>query len=110
MATITKRAIAKTSPLKTPSNTGNMKDSEFHKFFVDELRDIYWAEKALVKALPKMQKAATNPQLSEAFKKHSGETQTHVNTLEQVFALLDEKPRAKKCEAMAGLLEEATSI
>jgi ferritin-like metal-binding protein YciE len=95
---------------KTSGLTGKMEDSEFHKFFVDELKDIYWAEKHLVKALPKMQKAATSTDLAAAFEKHTGETQTHIDTLEQVFGLLDEKAVAKKCEAMEGLLAEATSI
>nr|WP_246862807.1 ferritin-like domain-containing protein [Pedobacter sp. KBS0701] len=84
--------------------------TEFHEFFVDELKDIYWAEKHLVKALPKMKKAATSPELAAAFDKHTQETQTHIETLEQVFALLEEKPAAKKCDAMAGLLEEADGI
>ncbi len=96
---------------KKPSGlTGKMEDTEFHKFFVDELKDIYWAEKNLVKALPKMQKAATSPELANAFKKHTEETQKHVDTLEKVFDLLDEKAVAKKCDAMEGLLEEANSI
>ncbi len=76
---------------KTSGLTGKMKDSEFHEFFVDELKDIYWAEKHLVKALPKMQKAATSTELAAAFQKHAQETQTHIETLEQVFALLEEK-------------------
>lgn len=87
-----------------------MKDSEFHKFFVDELKDIYWAEKHLVKALPKMKKASTSPELAAAFEKLTVETQGHIEILEEVFALLVEKAAAKKCDAMAGLLEEATSI
>ena len=95
---------------KASGMTGKMKDSEFHEFFVDELKDIYWAEKHLVKALPKMKKAATSPELAAAFDKHTAETQTHIETLEQVFALLEEKPAAKKCDAMAGLLEEAEGI
>ncbi|RZM29820.1 MAG: DUF892 family protein [Pedobacter sp.] len=57
-----------------------------------------------------MKKAATSTELAACFDKHTAETQTHIETLEQVFALLDEKPAAKKCDAMAGLLEEATSI
>ncbi|MEO7766776.1 MAG: DUF892 family protein, partial [Ferruginibacter sp.] len=77
MATATKKAPAKKATAKSAGNTGKMKDSEFHKFFVEELQDIYWAEKALVKALPKMQKASTSTALGEAFKKHTGETQTH---------------------------------
>ncbi|WP_316836553.1 ferritin-like domain-containing protein [Pedobacter nutrimenti] len=108
MATTTKVTSKKGS--KVSGMTGKMKDSEFHEFFVDELKDIYWAEKHLVKALPKMKKAATSPELAAAFDKHTAETQTHIETLEKVFELLEEKPVAKKCDAMAGLLEEANSI
>ena len=90
--------------------TGKMEDSEFHEFFVDELKDIYWAEKHLSKALPKMKKAATSSELAEAFEKHTEETKSHIATLEQVFALLEEKPQAKKCEAMEGLIKEGESI
>lgn len=100
---------AKTATKKT-GNTGKMEDSEFHEFFVDELKDIYWAEKHLVKALPKMKKAATSPELAQAFEKHTAETQEHITTLEEIFSLLGEKAAAKKCDAMAGLLEEADSI
>lgn len=95
---------------KKSGMTGKMEDSEFHEFFIDELKDIYWAEQHLVKALPKMQKAATSPELAAAFEKHTRETQTHVDTLEQVFELLGEKATAKKCDAMAGLIEEANGI
>jgi len=101
---------AKRTGTRAANRTGKMKDSEFHKFFVDELKDIYWAEKHLAKALPKMQKAATSKELADAFAKHTAETETHVTTLEQVFESLDEKPVAKKCDAMEGLLEEAKSI
>jgi ferritin-like metal-binding protein YciE len=95
---------------KPTGKTGKMENSEFHRFFIDEIKDIYWAEKHLVKALPKMKKAATSPELAEAFEKHTQETQTHVETLEQVFELLGEKPQAKKCDAMEGLLAEAEEI
>lgn len=91
-------------------NTGKMENSEFHEFFVDELKDIYWAEKHLVPALQKMQKAATSPELAAAFEKHRNETQEHVTRLEQVFELVGEKPAAKTCDAMKGLIEEASSI
>ena len=97
-------------PTKPPGKTGTMENSEFHDFFVDELKDIYWAEKHLVKALPKMQKAATSEELAAAFEKHTLETQEHIERLEQIFELLGEKAVAKKCDAMAGLLEEATGI
>jgi ferritin-like metal-binding protein YciE len=98
------------TPKTVAGKTGKMEDSEFHEFFVDELKDIYWAEKHLVKALPKMQKAATSPGLAAAFEKHTQETQQHIDTLEKVFELLGEKAQAKKCDAMAGLLEEANGI
>lgn len=96
--------------MATTTKTGKMENSEFHEFFVDELKDIYWAEKHLAKALPKMKKAATSEELASAFEKHAEETNNHVATLEQVFQLLEEKPQAKKCDAMEGLLKEADSI
>lgn len=115
--TAKKATTSKTAPASKASKsknattkTGKMEDSEFHEFFVDELKDIYWAEKHLVKALPKMKKAATSEELAAAFEKHTQETQQHIETLEQVFDLLGEKASAKKCDAMAGLLEEADGI
>jgi len=106
-------ATTKTTGRKTPrptGKTGKIENSEFHDFFIDELKDIYWAEKHLAKALPKMQKAATSPELAAAFEKHTQETEQHINTLEEVFSLLGEKATAKKCDAMAGLVEEANGI
>lgn len=96
--------------MATTSKTGKMENSEFHEFFVDELKDIYWAEKHLITALPKMKKAATSPELAAAFDKHIGETETHIATLEKAFELLGEKAVAKKCDAMAGILEEASGL
>jgi ferritin-like metal-binding protein YciE len=78
--------------------------------FYHELCDIYHAEKQLTKALPKMAKHATNPQLAEAFEMHLAETQEQVLRVEAAFADTGKAPKAKKCEAMAGLLEEATSV
>ena len=89
---------------------GRSSDTLLQELFIDSLKDIYWAEKHLSKALPKMKKAATSPELAAAFDKHTQETLTHIDTLEQVFALLEEKAVAKKCDAMAGLLEEADGI
>ncbi len=115
MATTAKKSAktaAKSSSIslnKTPK-ADKMESSEFHEFFVEELKDIYWAEKHLVKALPKMRKAATSPELAAAFEKHTEETETHVATLDQVFMLLNEKARAKKCDAMEGLLKEADGV
>lgn len=107
MATTTKKNNA---PATAKSKTGKMENSEFHEFFVDELKDIYWAEKHLSKALPKMKKAATSPELASAFEKHTEETKNHIATLEQVFELLGEKAQAKKCDAMEGLVKEAEGI
>ena len=100
----------KTTTKKASGMTGKMKDSEFHEFFVDGLKDIYWAEKHLAKALPKLKKASTSEELAQAFEKHTEETQEHIARLEQVFELLEEKAVAKKCEAMEGLIKEAESI
>lgn len=85
-------------------------ESKFKELFLDELKDIYWAEKHLVKALPKMSKGATSTKLSDAIDKHLEETKEHVSRLEEVFKLLGEKPQAKKCDAMDGLVKEAESI
>ncbi|WP_236264242.1 ferritin-like domain-containing protein [Dysgonomonas sp. Marseille-P4677] len=87
-----------------------MENSEFHKFFIDELKDIYWAEQHLLEALPKLQKASTSKQLAMAFEKHAKETQKQIKKVEQVFEILGEKAEPKKCEAMEGLLKEADSI
>jgi ferritin-like metal-binding protein YciE len=78
--------------------------------FHDTLRDIYWAEKHLVKALPKMAKAASSTELSEAILKHQAETELHVERLEQVFEMIGKAPRAKKCEAMVGLSAEGDHV
>ena len=80
------------------------------EFFKDEIKDIYWAEKHLVKTLPKMAKAATSPELKEAFTNHLEETKVHVERLEQVFELLEEKAQAKKCDAMDGITKEGDGI
>jgi ferritin-like metal-binding protein YciE len=79
-------------------------------FFIDMLKDIYWAEKHLTKALPKMKKAATTTELQHAFEEHLAETEEHVSRLEQAFELLGKKAQAKKCEAMEGLTKEADSV
>lgn len=84
--------------------------SMLRTFFVDELKDIYWAEKHLSKALPKMQKAATTTELQNAFAEHLLQTKEHINRLEQVFELLGQKAQAKKCDAMEGLVKEGEGI
>jgi len=77
---------------------------------IDEVRDLYHAEKQLVKALPRLAKAATSDELRQAIESHLAETENQVSRLEQVFELLDEKPRAKVCAGMAGIVEEASDL
>jgi ferritin-like metal-binding protein YciE len=77
---------------------------------MDELKDIYWAEKHLVKALPKMQKAATSEELAGAIEEHTMVTKEHVNRLEQIFEMLGTRATAKKCEAMEGLIAEGQTV
>ena len=79
-------------------------------FFIDSLKDIYWAEKNAVKALPKLAKKATSDKLRSAILNHLRETENQVIKLEQVFASIDQKAQAKKCEAMEGLIKESESI
>jgi ferritin-like metal-binding protein YciE len=81
-----------------------------HDAFIDELRDAYDAEKQLTKALPKMAKAASSPELRTAFEEHLEETKGQIERLEQVFASLDEKVRGKHCEGIAGIIEEGKSV
>ena len=76
------------------------------KLYIDELKDLYNAETQLVKALPKMAKAASNDQLRQAFDEHLRQTSEHVSRLEQIFEALDEKPTGKKCLGMEGLVKE----
>ena len=85
-------------------------ESLLEEFFIDELKDIYWAEKHLVKTLPKMEKAATTQELKNAFAEHLEVTKEHVSRLEQVFEMLGEKAVAKKCEAMEGITKEGEDI
>jgi ferritin-like metal-binding protein YciE len=81
-----------------------------HDAFIDELRDVYDAEKQLIKALPKMAKAAESDELRTAFETHLEETRGHVDRLEQVFGSLDEKIRGKHCDGIAGIIEEGKAI
>jgi ferritin-like metal-binding protein YciE len=83
---------------------------ELRDFFIDSLKDIYWAENALLTALPKMAANATSPSLSTMIKEHFAMTKNQVTRLEQVFNLLGKKATGKKCEAMAGLIAEGDSI
>jgi ferritin-like metal-binding protein YciE len=84
--------------------------SALKEFFIDSLKDIYWAEKNGAKALPKLAKKATSEELRTAIETHASETENQITKLEQVFASIDERATAKKCEAMEGLIRESESI
>ncbi len=106
MARNTKTAGTK----RVTGNTATKSDETMLKeLFIDELRDIYWAEKHLTKALPKMKKAATSEELANAFDEHLAATEGQIERVEQVFEILNMTARAKKCEAMEGLVKEAES-
>ena len=85
-------------------------DSLLEKFFTEQLKDIYYAEQQLLKAIPKMENAATTEELKEAFNDHLHQTQKHVKRLEKVFKMIGKKAEGKKCEAIEGLIKEAESI
>jgi ferritin-like metal-binding protein YciE len=85
-------------------------NSQLEKYFHDALKDIYWAEKHLTKALPKMQKASTTEALQSAIQEHIAQTEVQVTRLEKVFELMGHKPQAKKCDAMEGLIKEGETV
>ena len=87
-----------------------MKLKDLHSLFVHELKDLYSAEKQLVKALPEMAEAATNEDLRSAFEQHLEETETHIQRLEEVFGTLNVSPRGAKCLAMEGLVAEGSKL
>jgi len=87
-----------------------MKLDTLEKLYISELRDLYSAENQLLKALPKMAKGASSPELKEAFEKHLEQTKGHVERLEQLFEHLDESPKGKTCHGMKGLIEEGSEI
>ena len=86
------------------------KEKDLNELFLDTLKDIYYAEKQILKALPKMAKAAQSPDLQAAFEKHHDETEGHVERLEQVFELLGKPARGKKCDAIEGIIEEGKEV
>jgi ferritin-like metal-binding protein YciE len=87
-----------------------MADKYLNDLFLDTLKDIYYAEKQIYKALPKMAKAATSDQLRAAFEKHQGETEVQIERLEQIFESLGKAARGKKCDAIEGILDEGKEI
>lgn len=87
-----------------------LRNSRLQRFFIDEIKDIYWAEKHLVKVLPNMKDAAHATELRHAFDEHLEVTRGHVTRLEQVFSLLNEEPEGQKCDAMKGITDEGRDI
>jgi ferritin-like metal-binding protein YciE len=106
--TATKKAVSKAPPTTTKRTVPSREGLE--AIFEDLLKDIYWAEKHLTKALPKMAKASHNDALKDAFETHLQQTQVQIARLEKCFTLIDKKAVAKKCEAMEGLLKEGTDV
>lgn len=117
----TKKTSAKPTAKKTSGKTHAKKDAgkvpakkdaaeNLRDFLVDGLKDLYWAENALVKNLPKMAKNATSPKLKKAVEQHLEETKNQVKRLKDAFAAMGEKAVGEKCDAMDGLLKEAKSI
>jgi ferritin-like metal-binding protein YciE len=86
------------------------KTKTLEDLFLDTLKDIYYAEKHILKALPKMAKGAQNPKLKQGFEKHMVQTEGQISRLEEVFAIIGQTARGKKCEAIEGILEEGNSI
>jgi ferritin-like metal-binding protein YciE len=107
----TNGAAKKSAPAKSAGNLGANARPQSHndldKVFRDTLKDIYWAEKNLAKALKKMSKNATNSELAEAFTTHQVQTEDQISKLDEAFGMLGMKAQGKKCAAMEGLLEEA---
>jgi len=103
-------AMKKNGAARKSTGDSSLSHEQLNELFIDGLKDIYWAEKALTKALPKMIKKATSEELAEALTAHLAETEGQVTRLEEVFTSIDEKAVAKKCEAMAGLIKEAEEI
>lgn len=84
--------------------------SYLEKFFIDQLKDIYYAEQKITEGLETMQKASSTDELRDAFQEHAQQTNKHVKRVEKVFSLINRKPEGKKCEAIEGILREAKSI
>ncbi|HYF68026.1 MAG TPA: ferritin-like domain-containing protein [Ohtaekwangia sp.] len=98
-------------PRSTTKKSGNSTGvSQLEEYFLQELKDIFGAEKQLTKALPKLQKAATTEELKEALEEHLAVTQEHIARIEEVFELMEKKPNSKKCEAMEGITKEGETV
>lgn len=94
----------------TKTTRGRSQPKGLDELFLDGLKDIYYAEKKILRTLPKMAKAAQMPEVSAAFEKHQDETEGHVERLEQVFELIGERAKGKTCPAIDGIIEEGSEI
>jgi ferritin-like metal-binding protein YciE len=98
------------SPVISFSEEAEMPNEGLKELYIDELKDLYSAENQLVKALPKMAKAASSDELRQGFEKHLEQTRGHVERLEQIFEQMDESPKGKKCMGMEGLIKEGGEV
>lgn len=104
------QAHGKTGKILRKQNQMEKTMNAFEQLFLDAISDMYYAEKQLTEALPKMAKAATNEELREGFESHLAETRGHVQKLEQVFELFGQKAKAKRCPAILGIIDEAEEL
>ena len=110
MQTKTKKRSKSSSKINGKPIDTDMQSSQLMELFEDQLKDILWAEKALIKAIPNMISLATSDELIKALKEHLKETKEQVTSLEKVFKMIGKKPAAVKCDAMQGLIAEADEI
>ncbi|WP_353146071.1 ferritin-like domain-containing protein [Chryseobacterium sp.] len=106
----TSGAAGKSSTASTKAKESKKEHSNLYQFFMSALKDIYYAENAIIEALDKMQEAATTEELKDAFEDHQLQTKKHVSRLEKVFKLLSETPEKKECEAIKGIIKEGEEI
>lgn len=104
------RSTGATAQRRSGASSQKSDETMLQELFLDELKDIYWAEKHLTKAMPKMRKAATSQELGDAIDQHLNETEEQVRRIEQVFEMMSIPAKAKKCEAMDGLVREAQQL
>jgi ferritin-like metal-binding protein YciE len=114
-ATDTGKKNGLTPETETKKKSGSQQGSEespsyLQKFFLDQVKDMYYAEQELLKAMPEMKNAATTEELEDAIDEHMKQTQRHVKRLEKVFHMIGQKPEGKRCEAMDGLIKELKTI
>jgi ferritin-like metal-binding protein YciE len=110
MKQIKNQGIVKGAAKSTNGKSHHGQPSLLEKFFTDQLKDIYYAEQQLLRALPEMQRACNTEELEDAFEQHTKQTERQVKRLEKVFQAISKSPEGRKCEAMDGLIKEAKTI